>query len=72
VVAGTTLGMLLANAPVVWFGDRVVRKVPIRLVHGIGAVVLLSIMFLSLPLLAGGLALIGIAKLVSRWRTRTE
>lgn len=38
----------------------------------IGAVVLLSIMFLSLPLLIGGLALIGIARLVSRWRTRTE
>ena len=25
VVAGTTLGMMLANAPVVWFGDRIVR-----------------------------------------------
>jgi hypothetical protein len=37
----------------------------------VGAVVLLSIMFVSLPLLAGGLALIGIAKLVSHWRTRT-
>jgi len=35
----------------------------------IGAVVLLSIQFLSLPLLIGGLALIGLAKLVSRWRT---
>jgi hypothetical protein len=35
-----------------------------------GAVVLLSIQFLSLPLLIGGLSLIGLAKLVSRWRTR--
>ena len=35
-----------------------------------GAVVLLSIQFLSLPLLAGGLALIGIWKLVSRLRAR--
>jgi len=41
VVAGTTLGMMLANAPVVWFGDRLTRKVPIRLVHTIGAVIFL-------------------------------
>lgn len=34
----------------------------------VGAVVLLSLQFLSLPLLAGGLALIGIAKLVSASR----
>ena len=32
----------------------------------VGAVVLLSIQFLSLPLLIGGLTLIGIAKLVAR------
>ena len=38
----------------------------------IGAVVLLSIQFLSLPLLIGGLALIGLAKLVSSLRTRSE
>ncbi|MDO5289568.1 MAG: TMEM165/GDT1 family protein [Pseudomonadota bacterium] len=37
VVAGTTLGMMLANVPVVWFGDRLVRKVPIRLVHLLSA-----------------------------------
>lgn len=41
VVAGTTLGMMLANAPVVWFGDRIVRRVPIRLVHAVSAVVFL-------------------------------
>ena len=41
VVAGTTLGMMLANAPVVWFGDAITRKVPIKLVHMIGAVVFL-------------------------------
>ena len=39
VVAGTTLGMLLANAPVVWFGDRVTRRVPIRVVHLVSAVI---------------------------------
>jgi putative Ca2+/H+ antiporter (TMEM165/GDT1 family) len=41
VVAGTTLGMMLANAPVVWFGERITRRVPIRLVHGIGAAIFL-------------------------------
>ncbi len=39
VVAGTTLGMMLANAPVVWFGDVVTRRVPIRLVHLVSAVI---------------------------------
>ena len=39
VVAGTTLGMMAANAPVVWFGERVLRRVPIRLVHGVSATV---------------------------------
>jgi hypothetical protein len=38
----------------------------------IGAVVMLSLMFLSPTILLGGLALIGAAKLVSRWRARTE
>ena len=33
VVAGTTLGMMLANAPVVWLGERITRAVPIRAVH---------------------------------------
>ena len=39
VVAGTTLGMMIANAPVVWFGDRLVKKVPIRVVHLISALI---------------------------------
>ncbi|MDO5691180.1 MAG: TMEM165/GDT1 family protein [Pseudomonadota bacterium] len=39
VVAGTTLGMMIANAPVVWFGDRLVKKVPIRVVHLISAAI---------------------------------
>lgn len=39
VVAGTTLGMMLANAPVVWLGDAITRRVPIRLVHGVSALV---------------------------------
>ena len=35
----------------------------------VGAMVLLSLQFLSLPLLVGGLALIGLVKLASRFRT---
>lgn len=41
VVIGTTLGMMLANAPVVWLGERIVRRVPIRLVHGVSAAIFL-------------------------------
>ncbi len=39
VVAGTTLGMMLANVPAVFFGDRLARHVPMRLVHGISAAI---------------------------------
>ena len=47
VVAGTTLGMMIANAPVVWLGERITRQVPIRAVHIVSAVI-----FLVLGLLA--------------------
>ena len=39
VVAGTTLGMMLANAPVVWLGERMTRLVPMRVVHIVSALV---------------------------------
>ena len=39
VVAGTTLGMMLANVPVVWLGERVTRLVPLRVVHIVSAVI---------------------------------
>ncbi|MDE2604455.1 MAG: TMEM165/GDT1 family protein [Burkholderiales bacterium] len=48
VVAGTTLGLLLADVPAVWFGDRLTRRVPIRLVHAIGAAVFLVLGVLAL------------------------
>jgi Ca2+/H+ antiporter, TMEM165/GDT1 family len=48
VVAGTTVGMMLANVPVIFLGDRIVRKVPIRLVHIIGALVFLVLGVLAL------------------------
>ncbi len=43
VVAGTTLGMMLANAPVVWFGERVMRRVPVRAVHVVSALIFLGL-----------------------------
>jgi len=48
VLLGTTLGMMLANAPVVWLGDKLLRRVPVRWMHRISALVFL---------LLGGLAL---------------
>ncbi len=39
VVAGTTLGMMLANAPVVWLGERMTRRVPIKAIHRASAAV---------------------------------
>lgn len=37
VVAGTTIGMMIANVPAVYFGERIANKVPLKLVHGIAA-----------------------------------
>lgn len=39
VVTGTTLGMMLANVPAVLLGDGVAKRVPMRAVHGIAALV---------------------------------
>ncbi|MBA2660059.1 MAG: TMEM165/GDT1 family protein [Nitrosospira sp.] len=39
VVTGTTLGMMLANVPAVYLGDRIADRLPVRLVRGIAAVV---------------------------------
>ena len=37
VVAGTTLGMMLANVPAVLLGEVAARKLPLKLVHSIAA-----------------------------------
>jgi Ca2+/H+ antiporter, TMEM165/GDT1 family len=39
VVAGTTLGMMIANVPAVLLGDVAAKKLPLRLVHGIAAAI---------------------------------
>ena len=38
VTAGTTLGMMLANAPVVLFGDAIARRLPLRIVRAVAAI----------------------------------
>ena len=39
VVAGTTLGMMLANVPAVLLGERIAQRLPVKLVHGIAALI---------------------------------
>jgi len=43
VIAGTTLGMMLADAPVVWLGERVTRLLPLRAVHVMSALIFLGL-----------------------------
>jgi putative Ca2+/H+ antiporter (TMEM165/GDT1 family) len=39
VVAGTTLGMMIANVPAVLLGKKIAHRMPVKLVHGIAAVI---------------------------------
>ena len=39
VVIGTTLGMLIADVPAVFVGDKLADKIPMRWVHGVAAAV---------------------------------
>ena len=39
VVSGTTLGMLIADVPAVFAGDRLASRIPMRLVHAIAAAI---------------------------------
>lgn len=39
VVIGTTLGMLIADVPAVFVGDKLANKIPMKLVHGVAAAV---------------------------------
>ncbi len=50
VVMGTTLGMMIANVPVVLLGDTISKKLPLRLVHGVAAALFL---FLGIAVLTG-------------------
>lgn len=39
VVMGTTIGMILANAPVAFFGEALAKRLPVRIVHRIAAAI---------------------------------
>ena len=39
VVAGTTLGIMIANVPAVLLGDRIAHRMPVRVVHAIAALI---------------------------------
>jgi putative Ca2+/H+ antiporter (TMEM165/GDT1 family) len=39
VVAGTTLGMMIADVPAVFLGDTIAKKVSMPLVHGVAALI---------------------------------
>ena len=43
VTVGTTLGMMLANAPAVWVGQKFTKRVPIKWVHAVAATTFIAI-----------------------------
>ena len=43
VTIGTTLGMMLANVPAVWIGQKFTQKMPIKWVHAIAAITFIGI-----------------------------
>jgi putative Ca2+/H+ antiporter (TMEM165/GDT1 family) len=47
-VAGTTLGMMLANVPAVWLGDRLAEGLPMRAIRIAAAVLFIAIGALTL------------------------
>lgn len=55
VVAGTTLGMLMADVPAVFIGDKLADKIPMKLVHSMAAAIFV---------LLGAMVLLGIEKLL--------
>lgn len=48
VVAGTTVGMLLADVPAVFLGERIAAKVPMRLVHAIAGLIFAALGVITL------------------------
>lgn len=48
VVAGTTLGMMIANIPAVLLGDRIAHKMPVRVVHAVAAFIFAVLGILTL------------------------
>jgi putative Ca2+/H+ antiporter (TMEM165/GDT1 family) len=48
VVAGSTLGMMLANVPAVLFGERALRNLPVRAIHMVAAAVFAALALAAL------------------------
>jgi putative Ca2+/H+ antiporter (TMEM165/GDT1 family) len=48
VVLGTTLGMLIADVPAVFVGDKLANKIPMRVVHSIAAAIFAILGFATL------------------------
>lgn len=48
VVLGTTVGMMLANAPAVWLGQKFTNTLPIKWVHAIAAIIFIVIGLVTL------------------------
>lgn len=48
VVIGTTLGMLIADVPAVFVGDKLAHRIPMRLVHGVAAAIFATLGVLTL------------------------
>jgi putative Ca2+/H+ antiporter (TMEM165/GDT1 family) len=57
VVAGTTLGMMIANVPAVLLGDRIATRMPVRLVHAAAAVIFAALGVATLAGAGEGLGL---------------
>ena len=48
VTVGTTLGMMLANAPAVWLGKQFTKRLPIKLVHWVAAIIFIALGLITL------------------------
>lgn len=57
VVLGTTLGMLIADVPAVFIGDKLAKRIPMKLVHSIAAAIFAA---LGLATLLGAGARLGL------------
>jgi len=42
VVTGTTIGMLAANAPVIWLGESIMKRVPLKVVRIVAALLFVA------------------------------
>ena len=54
VLMGTTIGMMIANAPAIFIGDKMAGRLPLKLIHGMAAAIFV---------------LLGVAVLLSPWLT---